>query len=268
MAIKKTTKKRKVSKKKSMNSEYKGFMGDLIEEIAGKPGRDVFDILLSKSNVNEFLIAKKLDLTINQTRNILYRLSDNRIVSFTRKKDKRKGWYTYFWSLNIVKTLEFAEKKILEHLKRLNNIKKSRESRRFYRCQLCVLEVSEETALMNNFTCTECGSVYELSESANLISDVESKIKSFHEELKVVEESLVNERKKIGKRINAKNSREKVKKKKLRKERAVKRAAERKKDGTGVKKVAKKKVKKASKKVAKKKTTKKAIVKKVAKKRK
>ncbi len=78
----------------------------VVEKTAGLPAVKIVDLLYNKKNINEFLIAKKLMLTINQTRNLLYRLSHMGIISSTRKKDKRKGWYIYFWTFNILKSLE------------------------------------------------------------------------------------------------------------------------------------------------------------------
>jgi len=74
---------------------------DIVSSIVGQSSSKIVDLLYDKKNVNEFLIAKKLGLTINQTRNVLYRLADEGLVSFIRKKDNKKGgWYTYFWTLN------------------------------------------------------------------------------------------------------------------------------------------------------------------------
>ncbi len=209
------TSKNKLSEKKQKKESkklYAEILGGLVESLTGKPGRSILDILLDNSNVNEFIIAKKLGLTINQTRNILYKLSDNGIVSFNRKKDKKKGWYTYFWTLDILKTLEFSESRILESIKNLSSQKKNRESKRFYICKICNIEVSEETALLNSFTCIECGSVYEMNENKELIVDIDSKINQFNNELLRIRESLDFERKKVGKKIEGKNKREKEKK--------------------------------------------------------
>ena len=77
------------------------FLKSVVESLVNKQAVPIVDLLMEKKDLNEFLIAKKLGLTINQTRNILYKLSDYGLVSFIRKKDKRKGWYIYFWTLNI-----------------------------------------------------------------------------------------------------------------------------------------------------------------------
>ena len=103
----------------------------IVEDIAGKQATEIVKLLIGKKDVNEFLIAKKLKLTINQTRNILYKLSDSGLVSFTRKKDKRKGWYIYFWTLNSLKSLELLEKRLSESLGHLTNKLKNRKTKRF-----------------------------------------------------------------------------------------------------------------------------------------
>src|SRR3989344_5440571 len=73
---------------------------DITSSVGGKNAAQIVDLLLDKKHINEFIVAKKLELTINQTRNILYKLSDEGLVSSIRKKDKKKGWYTYFWTFH------------------------------------------------------------------------------------------------------------------------------------------------------------------------
>ncbi len=51
------------------------FLKRIVEEVAGESAGEIVDFLSNKSNINEFIIAKKLKLTINQTRNLLYKLS-------------------------------------------------------------------------------------------------------------------------------------------------------------------------------------------------
>src|SRR3989344_6702790 len=79
---------------------------EVIESIAGAHAVGIVSLLYGNKNINDFLIAKKLKLNINQTRNILYKLSDEGLVSFIRKKDKKNGgWDTYYWTLDVTKSL-------------------------------------------------------------------------------------------------------------------------------------------------------------------
>jgi transcription initiation factor TFIIE subunit alpha len=206
-------------------------LSEIVGNVVGKQGAEIVNILEGKKNVNEFLIAKKLKLTINQTRNILYKLSDAGLVSFTRKKDKRKGWYTYFWTLNSEKSLELLETNVKHEIENFKNQIKNRETRRYYVCKTCKTEVSEETALLHNFICSECGEVYSLQEDKKIISDLVLKINklinsltSIQQELFTIrekrskkkakeEKNLKNNKKKTGKKIR-KKSRKKLRKKK------------------------------------------------------
>lgn len=165
-------------------------LNDIVGNIIGKQASEIVELLVGKKNMNEFIIAKKLKLTINQTRNILYKLADVNLVSFTRKKDKKKGWYTYFWTLEIEKALELLDSNISAELENLKNQLKSRETKRFYVCNTCKVELSEETALLHNFTCQECGSVYDLQTDKKIVNDLHSRIAKYDVILKSIREEL------------------------------------------------------------------------------
>ena len=119
---------------------------DLVEEMAGEGTGRIVEILFKKKDVNEFLIAKKMELTINQVRNILYKLSADNLVSFIRKKDKRKGWYIYYWTLNTEKCLAKLEGSLIRKIEDLGKMLEARETKRFYICESCAIEVGEEKA--------------------------------------------------------------------------------------------------------------------------
>ena len=205
---------------------------EVIGEITGKPASEIVDLLFGKKDVNEFLIAKKLKLTINQTRNILYKLSDNGIVSFTRKKDKRKGWYIYFWTLDILKSLELLENKLLKEIKHQGEQLKSRKTKRFYFCKTCNVEVGEETALLNNFTCLECGQIYSLAENDKIIKEIENKINKLRTQLNIINEEkrkLAEKLSKKVKKLGKKKLKKKIKKKVKKKTKKIKRKTKKKK---------------------------------------
>ncbi|MBS3066830.1 hypothetical protein J4205_03315 [Candidatus Pacearchaeota archaeon] len=172
-------------------SDYKiELLRDVSITVGGKNSSNIVDLLLGKSNVNEFIIAKKLVLTINQTRNILYKLSDEGLVSFIRKKDKKKGWYTYFWTFNEERAFLLLKKNLFIEITQLENQLKSREEKRYYICKQCNIEVTEETALLHDFICPECGEVYELQDNSKSIKDINLNINKIKLKLKEVESEL------------------------------------------------------------------------------
>lgn len=151
---------------------------NVVHSVAGEKAKDIVDLLVDKKNVNEFLIAKKLKLTINQTRNILYKLADEGLVSFVRKKDNKKGgWYTYFWTLNHNKGM-FRFKDIL--LKSIENLKReinTKRTERFFSSSNCNLDFPEDAALTHDYTCPECGEILQLKDNTKEISNLEKEVK-------------------------------------------------------------------------------------------
>jgi transcription factor E len=150
---------------------------DIIGATVGQSATGMADLLYGKKNVNEFIIAKKLKLTINQTRNILYKLSDEGLVNFIRKKDSKKGgWYTYFWTLNIERSLaKFKEKlqKDIEHLEQRIAVKRNT---RFFVCNNCHIDMNEEQALLHDYMCPECGELLQLKDPVSEITELQKQI--------------------------------------------------------------------------------------------
>lgn len=199
----------------------KEFLEEVVTIVAGKQAEPIADLLNTKKHVNEFIIAKKLDLTINQTRNILYKISDYGLVSSMRKKDKKKGWYTYFWKIEVLKTLEFLKVYVEKRMEQLNNQINSRETRTFYVCEKCNLEFNEENAMHQEFVCPECGEVLTLKDNSKLIKELKKnydklkeKLDSINADISVENEKLNKEREKEKKKLQVEAEKKKEEKKK------------------------------------------------------
>jgi transcription factor E len=197
------------------------FLKSIVENLINKQSVPIIDLLIGKKHVNEFLIAKKLGLTINQTRNILYKLSDYGLVSFIRKKDRRKGWYIYFWTLNIYQSLNLLEQNLKKELENLENQMRDRKERRYYFCKTCSIEVSEEIALLNNFACSECEQIYELSDNKEMIQALEKSIARLKKEINLVSFEKEKEREKIDKKKSSKIKRAEAEKIRVRKKKRL-----------------------------------------------
>ncbi len=270
MAIQKTKKKLKNKKtsspsKKNLDNSLKKILKEVVTLIVGKQAEDIVDLLDTKKHMNEFVIAKKLDLTINQTRNILYKISDHGLVSYIRKKDKKKGWYTYFWKIEILKSLEFMKADLLKKIVQLENKIKSRETKRFYVCERCAIEISEENALICNFTCNECGDVLILKDNTKLIREMKKNLEKLKKDLVFLKEQIKKETEKVEKvKLRERRKKEKAKAKK----KPIKKPIKKKKTTKKTKKKPVKKVVKKPKPKAKKKTIKKSKKPKIKKKKK
>jgi transcription factor E len=165
--------------------------------MAGENTGRIVEILFKKKDVNEFLIAKKMNLTINQVRNILYKLSADNLVSFIRKKDKRKGWYIYYWTLDTEKCLTKLEGSLKDKIKGLEEMLGARETKRYYVCKDCDIEVGEEKALEHGFSCEECANIYELNDNTKSIREAKTRITRTAKNLELIQAELGSVRKKL-----------------------------------------------------------------------
>lgn len=164
------------------------FLKEYVSIVAGSGADKIVDVLFKKKNVNEFLIAKKLNMTINQTRNILYKLADGGLVHFMRKKDlKSGGWYTYFWTLDENKCLVNYRASITNEISIQETVLAARKTKQFYFCKNCNLEISDEQALLSDFTCAECGEVYSLKDSAEGIKEIERIIQKLTDKANLIQ---------------------------------------------------------------------------------
>lgn len=164
---------------------------NIVTSIAGNSASGVVDLLYNKKNVNEFLISKKLKSTINQTRNILYRLADEGLVSFIRKKDSKKGgWYTYYWTLNSGKSLLKFKENLQKNIETLEQQAAQRRNGRFFFCKNCEIEFNEESALTHNYTCPECGQVLDVKDLSSEILSIEKDIARLKSLLANVQEEV------------------------------------------------------------------------------
>ena len=235
------------------------FLKEVVIIIVGKQAENITDLLHSPKHVNEFIIAKKLGITINQTRNILYKISNYGLVSFIRKKDKKKGWYTYFWKIDVIKSLEFLKNVSLKKIEQINYQIKSRETKQFYICERCNIEFNEENALLKDFTCNECGGIFTMGDNTKLLRELKRNLDKFSKKLELIKGEIEKENEKL----------EKIKLKEVKKTAKIKLADKIAKKKIAAKKVTKKKlikkkkvVKKPVKKIAAKKVTKKKLIKK------
>ena len=156
---------------------------DVVVEVAGNDVLPLLQALKNKKNVSEFKLAEQIKTEINLVRNMLYRLYHANLVTFTRKKDKKKGWYIYYWTFN-TKRVKFLmadlKKKKLEKLnERLNREKNSF----FYICKNSWMRLDFEQATSFEFKCPECGQIMYPEDNLEVIEKIKK-------EIEVIEKSV------------------------------------------------------------------------------
>ncbi|MFA6461537.1 MAG: hypothetical protein WCV90_04660 [Candidatus Woesearchaeota archaeon] len=194
-----------------------------IEEVSlsilGNDGLPLIKELYGKENVSEFDLANRTKKDIKVIRKQLYLLYNNNVVGFTRKKDKQKGWYIYYWTLlpeSIAYVYVKKRKELLETLK-LRLEEEKREL--FFVCKNNCVRLNFDQAMDFEFHCPECGELVgqagqgEMEEIKSKISEVEAELATAtKEENKSIKAKEVRKKLKLVKKVSKKNIKIAVKK--------------------------------------------------------
>lgn len=241
---------------------------EVVVRILGESGLELVALLKKKENISEFDLAKKLNRDIKEIRKMLYLLYNHNLVCFSRKKDKQKGWYIYYWTL-INDSLKFAYmKRKKELLQQLSEELEKEKRLIFFICPEECVRLDFDDATDYEFHCPECGKLLDQDNNEKRIEDLSSKIEILRKEIKCEVEAKKAKRAKrkaVAKKKAVKKKVRAVKKKKVVKKKTVKNKPTKKKV-TKKKKVARKKT--VKKKTTKKKAEKKKVVKKKIRKKK
>jgi len=158
---------------------------DVIKEAVGEDSLPLVRVLKNKKNVSEFKIAESINMQINQTRNVLYRLYHANLVNFIRRKDKKKGWYIYYWTFN-PKRIKYllANIRTTNHERLTGRLEREKTSQ-FYACNTACIRINFEQAMDFNFKCPECGELMYLEDNKKKIAALEIEIKQIEKEIRV-----------------------------------------------------------------------------------
>ncbi len=208
-------------------------LNEVISEIADKKVISLIPIIKGKVHVSEFKIAEKLNISINEVRNMLYKLSEYNIVDSIRKKDKKKGWYVYYWVLDPLRVRELAVKLKRERIAMLRERISKEEKTDFLICPDKHIRLSMENAMEYDFRCPECDVNLQRDDNKKVITSLNNQIIRLEEEIKLLESLEIlplgekkarEEKKKIVKKQVKKKIKEKkgIKKKVLKKVKIIK----------------------------------------------
>ncbi len=239
------------------------FVEELIAEIIGPEAVPLIRLMVDKDYISEFKLAEKLKISVNKVRNILYRLQGHNLVDFIRKKDKKKGWYIYYWLFDLNLARKLIKEMKGDKLAYLNRRLEHEKEESYYICPNGCIRLNARSAIEHNFRCEECGEILNVEDTKESFMLIKKEIEQLKEDLKELEkefvikareEKLKKAKEKIKKRKPKKSVRKKRIKKKARKKVKIKRKKETKKPKKKARKKIKKKIKRKPKKELKKKT--------------
>jgi len=147
-----------------------------LREAVGEAVLPVISLLKSYPCLSELELAKKTASDVNTIRTLLYRLQDNNLVTFRREREKKTGWYIYFWSLNpkMIKPL-IANQRKSKLLKLREELKREHDGS-FFSCQNMCVRMDFETATNCNYRCPECGGSVQLEDNIARIRKIKEGI--------------------------------------------------------------------------------------------
>ena len=197
---------------------------DVVKDVAGEDSVQLVMKIKGKKNISEFKIAESMNTEINLVRNMLYRLFQNNLVHFMRKKDRKKGWYIYYWTFqdNQIKHLYFKLKK--DKLHKLKERLQREKNGQFYVCNDQCMRLSFEQAMDFEFKCPECGKLIELQDNSEQLVNIKRNIhelERFFSDVDRIEnnkmereiKSDISKKKKAKKKAKKKKISKKIKKK-------------------------------------------------------
>jgi transcription initiation factor TFIIE subunit alpha len=159
-----------------ISTQRKELIENVVTELISPEAIPIVLYLIGKTKVSEFVIADALNMEIHRARNLLYKLFEQNVLSFIRKKDKIKGWYICYWDFN-EKILPFLSEKI-----RQNKVEKLKErldkesSSTFYMCRNACARMDFEKAMEFNFKCPECGELMNEQNNVRTLEFLKEKI--------------------------------------------------------------------------------------------
>jgi len=130
------------------------------------------------------IIANDCTIRLNTVRKVLYKLYDHGLVSCTRVRDEKTGWFIFYWRLQpdqLDAFIRSRKKRALDKLKQRLDFERNHT---FFVCKTDVeIRVTFEEAMESSFKCGKCGNQLDSSENADMVSILESKIEKLEAEL-------------------------------------------------------------------------------------
>src|SRR3989344_3786254 len=156
---------------------------EIMLSILGEEGLSLVKELSGKQHVSEFELADKLKKDIKIVRKMLYLLYNHNLVSFIRKKDKIKGWYIYYWTLQ-PESIKFSYiKRKKELLGKLQQRLEEESKELFFTCPNRCVRLNFDQAMDFEFHCPECGELLSQENNTERIETLRKKVAEIGAEL-------------------------------------------------------------------------------------
>jgi transcription initiation factor TFIIE subunit alpha len=147
-------------------SELSATLTKILKDFGGVEAVKIAKVLVDADDeTTDELIAEQSKIKLNVVRKILYILNANKLTTFRRVRDKRSGWFIYYWQESFESLPEFLKGRVNEVIEKLDIRLKFEDENYFFVCNNgCPGRYIFIDALEMNFECPECS-------SGNLLED-------------------------------------------------------------------------------------------------
>jgi transcription initiation factor TFIIE subunit alpha len=150
-------------------------------------GEEAVTVVKSLKKIGEAtdeIIANDCGIRLNTVRKVLYKLYDHGLVSCTRVRDEKTGWFIFYWRLQpdqLDAFIRSRKKRALDKLKQRLDFERNHS---FFVCKTDPdVRVTFEEAMETSFKCGKCGNQLDSTDNAELITGVEARIQKLEAEL-------------------------------------------------------------------------------------
>jgi transcription initiation factor TFIIE subunit alpha len=151
----------------------------------GEDAVKVIKALLKLGEATDDVIAAETGVKLNDVRKILYRLYDHSLISSSRGRDPKQGWFIFYWRLQPDQLEAFIKSRKMRVLEKLKQRLEYERAHSFFECKRCPQErFTFEEALETAFICSKCGGPLESVDNSGLIAYLEKKVEEIERELR------------------------------------------------------------------------------------
>ncbi|MGQ9543347.1 MAG: transcription factor E [Candidatus Bathyarchaeia archaeon] len=154
--------------------------GLLGEEDATKVVRSIMKL----KEATDEAIANDSGVRINVVRKILYKLYDKALVSCTRARDEKTGWFIFYWRLQPEQLDAFIRSRKRKSLEKLKVRLEYEKAHSFFTCNKCSnIRLSFEEAIESAFKCPKCNGQLVEYDNSKIIDELSKVIQKLESEL-------------------------------------------------------------------------------------
>ena len=161
---------------------------DELMKVASLLGEDeavkIVRSLVKLKEATDDAIANDTGVRLNIVRKVLYKLYDKTLVSCTRVRDEKTGWYIFYWKLQPDQLDAFVRSRKKRTLEKLRTRLEYENAHNFFVCNKCGdVRLPFEEAIESAFRCPNCNNQLTDSDNKKIVGELSKMIQRLEAEI-------------------------------------------------------------------------------------